>query len=110
MSSLIKSQLVIAGVMCCGGLAAGICMELFERYIAVRKPGRFRESAVRILCYAFIGVLASEFFYFCDNGKITIEGICAFLIGLWLWKNFFYGILTPMEAEDVEKKGRDKFV
>ena len=108
MSSLIKSQLVIAGVMCCGGLAAGICMELFERYIAVRKPGRFRESAVRILCYAFIGVLASEFFYFCDNGKITIEGICAFLIGLWLWKKFFCGILTVTEGDNDEDKGRSK--
>lgn len=107
MSNLIKSQLIIAAAMCGAGLAAGLCMEFFERYIAVRRLRKFSSTAVRLLGYIFIGVMVSEFFYFCDNGKITVEGVCTFLIGLWLWKKYFYGILTPTEAEKVEEKGRD---
>lgn len=110
MSSLIKSQLFIAAVMLCGGLAAGLCIELFEKYISVRKAGPVESIAVRLMCYVCVGVTASEFFYFCDNGKITVEGICTFLAGLWLWKKFFYGILTPVEADNVEEKRRGKFL
>ena len=102
MSSLIKSELFIFMVMSGCGMAAGLIGELFKSYIAVRKPGRFGNIVTQLGMYAVSGVLISEFFYYCDNGKITATGIGSFLIGLWLWKTFFCGILTLTEAENGE--------
>lgn len=108
MSSLIRSELIIFLVMAASGLAAGLLSGLFKSFIAIRGYGRFGSAMTELALYAIIGVMISEFFYYCDNGKITATGIGSFLIGLWLWKRFFCGILTLTEGKDDEKEGRNK--
>ena len=110
MSGLIRSELIIFLVMAVCGITAGLIGGLFKSYITARGLRKFGSIVMQLIMYAIVGEMISEFFYFCDNGKLTATGIGSFLMGPWLWKKFFYGILTPMEAEDVEKKGRDKFV
>ena len=110
MSNLVSSKLLIFFVMAAGGIAAGLCMEVFRLFIKVRKLKGIREKAAEILSYAMAGVLAGEFSYFCDNGKITLTGTASFLIALWLWKRLFCGILTLTEAENGEEERRSKHV
>lgn len=108
MSDLVRSQLTIFFVMTAGGLAAGLCMEVFRLFVKIRKLKGIGEKAAELLSYAMAGVLAAEFSYFCDNGKITLTATASFLIGLWLWKRLFYDILTLTEAENGEEKRRSK--
>ena len=111
MSPLIRSQLVIFLVMTVCGIAAGLISELFKRYSTVFGFKGMRRTATELALYAVVGVLINEFLYYCDNGKITATGMGSFLVGLWLWKRLFYGILTLTEANDgenVEEEGRSK--
>ena len=108
MSDLVRSQLTIFFVMTTGGLAAGLCMEVFRLFVKIRKLKGIGEKAAGLLSFVMAGVLAAEFLYFCDNGKITLTATASFLIGLWLWKRLFYGILTLTEAENGEKERRSK--
>ena len=108
MSDLVRSQLTIFSVMAAGGLAAGLCMEVFHRYIKIRKLKGAMKTAAELSSYAMAGILAGEFSYFCDNGKLTLTAATSFLIGLWLWKRLFYGILTLTEADNGEEERRSK--
>lgn len=108
MSGLIKSELTIFIVMTGCGMAAGLLAEIFKSCAAVRGYGQFGRTVMEIILFVLIGVMISEFFYYCDNGKITVTGIGSFLIGLWLWKKFFCGILTLTEADNDEEKRRGK--
>ena len=108
MSELVRSQLTIFFVMTAGGLAAGLSMEVFRLLIKIRELRGIREKAAELLSFVMAGVLAGEFSYFCDNGKLTLTATVSFLIGLWLWKRLFYGILTLTEAENGEEERRSK--
>lgn len=108
MSSLIKSELVIFLVMSACGLAAGLVSDVFKHYIEIRRLKKIGSASAQLAMYAVTGVMISEFFYYCDNGKITVTGIGSFLIGLWLWKKFFCGILTLTEGDNVKDKRRSK--
>ena len=50
-----------------------------------------------------IGLLAADFFMYCQNGRITFMGAASFLLGLWLWRRFFYDIINFGEKD--EQKG-----
>ena len=108
MSNLIKSELFIFMVMSGCGMAAGLIGELFKSYIAVKRPGPLGYIVTQLGMYVAVGVLISEFLYYCDNGKITATGIGSFLIGLRLWKKLFCGILTLTEAENGENGENDE--
>lgn len=108
MSGLIRSELIIFLVMAVCGITAGLIGGLFKSYITARGLRKFGSIVMQLIMYAIVGVMISEFFYFCDNGKITATGIGSFLIGLLLWKKFFCGILTVTEGDNDEDKGRSK--
>ena len=108
MSGLIRSELIIFLVMAVCGITAGLIGGLFKSYITARGLRKFGSIVMQLIMYAIVGVMISEFFYFCDNGKITATGIGSFLIGLLLWKKFFCGILTVTEGDNNEDKGRSK--
>ena len=110
MSDLVRSQLTIFFVMTAGGLAAGLCMAVFRRFIIIRNLKGMMRTAAELTSYAMTGILAGEFSYFCDNGKLTLTAAASFLIGLWLWKRLFYGILTLTEADNGEKERRSKHI
>lgn len=108
MSDLLRSQLTIFFVMGCCGIAAGLCYELFKNFSRIKRLNRFWNVAAELSCFCVIGVLISEAFFYCDNGKITMTGIGSFLVGLWLWKKVFCGILTLTEEEHGEEERRSK--
>ena len=108
MSGLIRSELIIFLVMAVCGITAGLIGGLFKSYITARGLRKFGSIVMQLIMYAIVGVMISEFFYFCDNGKITATGIGSFLMGLWLWKKFFCDILTLTEADNDKEKGRSK--
>ena len=104
MSGLIRSELIIFLVMAVCGITAGLIGGLFKSYITARGLRKFGSIVMQLIMYAIVGVMISEFFYYCDNGKLTATGVGSFLIGLLLWKKFFCGILTLTEAENGEKE------
>ena len=108
MSGLIRSELVIFLVMAVCGITAGLIGGLFKSYITARGLRKFGSIVMQLIMYAIVGVMISEFFYYCDNGKLTATGVGSFLIGLLLWKKFFCGILTVTEGDNDEDKGRSK--
>ena len=108
MSGLIRSELIIFLVMAVCGITAGLIGGLFKSYITARGLRKFGSIVMQLIMYAIVGVMISEFFYYCDNGKLTATGMGSFLIGLLLWKKFFCGILTVTEGDNDEDKGRSK--
>ena len=108
MSGLIRSELIIFLVMAVCGITAGLIGGLFKSYITARGLRKFGSIVMQLIMYAIVGVMISEFFYYCDNGKLTATGVGSFLIGLLLWKKFFCGILTVTEGDNDEDKGRSK--
>ena len=110
MSGLIRSELLIFLVMAVCGITAGLIGGLFKSYITARGLRKFGSIVMQLIMYAIVGVMISEFFYYCDNGKLTATGVGSFLIGLLLWKKFFCGILTVTEGDNDEDKGRSKHI
>lgn len=110
MSGLIRSELIIFLVMTACGMTAGLMGEIFKSYITARGLRKFGSIVMQLIMYAIVGVMISEFFYYCDNGKITATGIGSFLMGLWLWKKFFCDILTLTEADNDKEEGRSKHI
>ena len=108
MSELIRSELMIFLVMSGCGMSAGLVAEVFKKFIDMKGFRRIGNIITQLVMYAVIGVMISEFFYYCDNGKLTATGMGSFLIGLLLWKKFFCGILTVTEGDNDEDKGRSK--
>lgn len=104
MTDLIRSQLSTIFVMTYCGLAASLVYDFFtvfiRRFAAGRRAGR---AALRLLCYLVIGLLTADFFMYCQNGRITFMGAASFLLGLWLWRRFFYDIINFGEKD--EQKG-----
>lgn len=97
MTELIKSQLLVMGVMIYCGLAAGLVNDfasLFRRRFAKKK---WINGILQAAGYVLAGFLVAKFLYYCNWGEITFEGIVCFLIGLWLWRKFFYGIINPSD-------------
>ena len=108
MSGLIRSELIIFLVMAVCGITAGLIGGLFKSYITARGLRKFGSIVMQLIMYAIVGVMISEFFYYCDNGKLTATGVGSFLIGLLLWKKFFFCFFTVTEGDNDEDKGRSK--
>ncbi len=104
MTELVRSQLLIFSVMGMGGLAAGLIHGVFRLFIQVKCIKGWKSWGFELISYAVIGFMVSEFFYYCDNGKITFMGIGSFVAGLWLWKKFFCDILTAIGGNNGEEK------
>ena len=97
MTELIRSQLLIMGVMIYCGLAAGLINEvffLFRRRFAKKK---WMDGILQIFGCVLIGVLIGKFLYYCNWGKITFAEIVCFLIGLWLWRKYLCVIINPTD-------------
>lgn len=110
MTELVRSQSEIFLVMGGCGLAAGLIQDVFGRFVEIRRCGRIISAIMEIMQWIVTGFMVSEFFYFCDDGKISFSGIGSFLLGLWLWKRFFCDILTPIGGRDDKEKGTDKYI
>jgi len=110
MTELVRSQSEIFLVMGGCGLAAGLMKSVICRFVEIRALGPAGAAAMEVFYWVSTGFLVSEFFYYCDNGKITFLGIAAFLSGLWLWKKLFCDILTPIGGRGSEEKGTSKHI
>ena len=102
MTELVRSQLNIFFVMGAGGLAAGLVLDIFRTFADRRGLG----SVMEIMAWITAGFMTSEFFYYCDNGKVSFEGIASLIAGLLLWKKFFCGILKPIGGNYGKEKNR----
>ena len=110
MTELVRSQSEIFLVMGGCGLAAGLVQDVFGRFVEIRRCGRFTAGLMELICWVVTGFMVSEFFYFCDNGKISFSGIASFLSGLLLWKRLFCDIIAPIGGRDGKEKGTDKYI
>ena len=110
MTELVKSQSEIFLVMGGCGLTAGLVHDIFYKFMEIRRTGKVASAIMELFYWIVTGFLVSEFFYFCDNGKISFSGIASFLLGLWLWKRLFCDILTPIGGNDGNEKGTDKYI
>ena len=105
MTELIRSQLNIFFVMTLGGMAAGLVLDVFEAFSQIRCAGKLGAAAAELIAWITVGFLVSEFMFFCDNGKVSFEGIMSFIAGLLLWKKCFCDILRPVGGD----YGKEKF-
>ena len=108
MSELVRSQLNIFFVMVTGGLAAGLVLEVFRVFGERRGSGKLVRALLELAAFAAAGFLISEFLFYCDNGKVSFEGIASFIAGLLLWKKCFCGILNPIGGNYGEEKFKRK--
>ena len=88
--------------------AVGLSASLKEHGIEIKKLKTFGQAASELCCWIVIGFMISEFFYYCDNGKVTFSGIIWFLFGLLLWKRFFCDILIMTGGRNGKEKGTNK--
>ena len=102
MTELIHSQIVIIAVMMCCGIGGGLIHSTFKSFENRKKMKTVGTVLLEGLYFLSLGFLYSEFSFFCENGKLSFLGLFSFLIGLWLWKKLFCGILFM--GEDNEKK------
>lgn len=108
MTELIRSQLMIIGIMLCCGLCGGLIHEVFRRFEELRKARAWQKAILEGIYFACMGFLYSEFSFYCDNGKLTFLGIFSFACGLWLWRRIFCGILFMGEDNEKREKTKDK--
>ena len=104
MTDLIKSQLTIMATMFCCGLCGGLIYFVFKEFIRIRKIKGIVKHALELLYFIFLGVLISEFTYFCDRGKITLLSAIFFILGLLLWNKLFYDILYLGDSNEEKEK------
>lgn len=108
MTEMVRNQSEIFLVMAGCGLAAGLVQSVFRSFAEIKKLKTFGQAASELCCWIVIGFMISEFFYYCDNGKITFSGIIWFLSGLLLWKRFFCDILIMTGGRNGKEKGTNK--
>ena len=95
MTDLIQSQLKTMVIMAYCGMTAGLIIEVFRLFISrFLDKRKITATEVKIVCCVAIAFLIGDFSFFCENGRITLAGAAAFAAGLWLWRKFFYGIIT----------------
>lgn len=102
MTELIREQVQITAVMLCCGLCGGMIHGVFREFERLRRTKPWQTCVTEGVYFLCLGMMYSEFSFYCDNGKLTFLGIFSFLAGLWLWKRNFCGILFM--GEDNEKK------
>ena len=93
MSGLIKSELTIFIVMTGCGMAAGLLAELFKSCASVRGYGQFGRTVMEIILFVLIGVMISEFFYYCDysNGYRFSSNRSLVVEEVFLWYTYANG-------------------
>ena len=106
MTELVRSQLNIFFVMTAGGIAAGLVLDVFRTFARMRRLGKVMAAVMELAAWIGAGFMLSEFFYYCDNGKVSFEGIASIIAGLLLWKKFFCGILETVGGDYGEEKNR----
>ena len=77
---------------------------MYFRNLAESENRQVLRIALEIACYLCIGMLYSEFLYYCNHGRLSPAGLGAFLTGVLLWKKLFCGILTLGEKDEKEKQ------
>lgn len=102
MTELIKEQLLIQAVMLSCGVCGGMLHDIFQSFHSLSKHKIWIKCIIDMVYFLCLGMMYSEFSFYCDNGKISFLGIFSFILGLWLWKRIFCGILFM--GEDNEKK------
>ena len=95
MTDLIQSQLKVIAVMVYCGLTAGLIIDVFRLFISrFFKNKKIFTVITKIFCCMAIAFFIGDFSFFCQNGKLTLTSGIAFAAGLWLWRKFFYDIIT----------------
>ncbi|MGN0681625.1 MAG: spore cortex biosynthesis protein YabQ [Candidatus Fimisoma sp.] len=104
MTDLIKEQIRIFLVMCCCGMTSAMVWEVFRLFRRrLRIHGNTAKIITEIICCIVIAFLIGDFCFYCRNGKLSFMIGASFATGLWLWKKFFYGIISA--GDQHEQKG-----
>lgn len=96
MTELMGKQLIVMAVMFCCGMTAGLLDEvgkgLHDR-LKRKKTKLMTVLAVmsRIGVFCIDGYMITAYLYYCNFGTISGSAIFAFIIGLWLWKQWICG-------------------
>lgn len=108
MTELIKEQLMIQAVMFSCGICGGMLHDIFQSFHSLRKYKKWIKCIIDTTFFLCLGMMYSEFSFYCDNGKLTFLGIFSFLSGLWLWRRTFCGILFMGEDNEKSKEMENK--
>ena len=93
LSELIRDQIVDTSVMFAAGIGVTFMYQIFGwacRVFIKRKPVA---AAAEIAFWAGAAVFTGKFLYYCDYGQISGHTICAFAMGVILWKVCFCDII-----------------
>ena len=104
MTELIRSQLTIIAVMVSCGIAGGLIHSVFTSFEEIKKTKGAGLIFTEALYFLSMGFLYSEFTFYCENGKLSFLGLFSFILGLWLWKKLFCGILFVGETDEKRQK------
>lgn len=106
MTELIRNQGMDLFYMFYAGLAIMLVME--TKYMCQHKFNISKWFTIfsDIGTWILVAFLVSGFLYYCDYGKITWHSSMALLIGVVVWKKFFYGIIDK-GSEDAKEKRKD---
>lgn len=104
MTELIRAQLTIIAVMTSCGITSGLIHSVFRSFEEIRKMKSAGIIFTESLYFLSMGFLYSEFTFYCENGKLSFLGLFSFILGLWLWKKLFCGILFVGETDEKRQK------
>ena len=105
MTLLIKKQLFTMLVMCLGGLATGIVINIFSlfkiRFFSKQPKIKYIIDMIEVPVIAY---LIGEYSYFCQNGKLTVTGLASLFVGLLLWYKYFYDIISLGDKNEQKRE------
>ncbi len=108
LSDLIKAQIYECVVMLAAGLFAGILRDFYELAAKSLRVCLFREIKKErlkkvmpvvldwmgeLLFFTVLGVAVFAFLYYCCFGELSFHAFFTFVLGVFLWKKFFCGII-----------------
>ncbi len=108
MTELIHAQLTVIAVMTSCGLTSGLIRSVFCAFEKIKKMKMSGLIFTESLYFLSMGFLYSEFTFYCENGKLSLLGLISFIMGLWLWKKFFCGILYVGEKDEKRQEQSSK--
>lgn len=86
MSELIRSQLLVVGIMfCCGVSIAGLRSGLLL-YQRIDKPGKGISAVQDMLFWCLAGLLTAAYLYYCCYGELSFHAGAAAAAGIFFWR------------------------
>lgn len=108
LTDLIKEQASQCLVMLGAGIAFMLFYQLCSFLCGQVKIHKWIRICLEICFWLAAAVITSQFLYYCAYGRISVHAVCAFAIGVLLWKKCFCGIIFPTHCEGKRTRGLRK--